>query len=256
MSLANAAEVLHWLKRDRRDTGVADLSIAKGWPKSTTSRLLKDMAAFGLLERDIETLRYRPGLLMLELGRAYGAGDPILEAADEGLQEITRRTGHSTGVSILDGIDVVVLRSRPGTHPLRVVTPPGTRGPAWANSTGRVLLARLDDGDVARRFTPFPPTPRPRAPHTLDELMERLQRARARDYDESDDEAHPGLSGLSVAIEDRDTRGGAFAPYIAFSAVQVEATERHHLACMLLDLAQALAERFSNTPQKRRAHGR
>lgn len=254
MSLANAAAVLHWLKRDRRETGVAELSAVMGWPKSTTSRLLKDMATLGLLERDGQTLRYRPSLLMLELGRAYGAGDQILEAADAALQEITRRTGHSTGISVLDGIEIVVLRSRAGTHPLRIVTPPGTRGPAWANSTGRVLLARLDDGEIARRFTPFPPRPRPRAPGALDELMARITRARSRGYDESDDEALPGLSGLSVAIEDRETPGGAFASYVAFSAVQVDAAARRELAGMMLDLAASLAERFGAPAPGRRAH--
>jgi DNA-binding IclR family transcriptional regulator len=243
MSLANAAAVLHWLKHGRADVAVGEMSTAMGWPKSSASRLLKDMARLGLLERDEVTRRYRPGLLMLELGRAYAAGDPVLEAVDAELQEITRRTGYSSGISILDGIDIVVLRSRAGTHPLRVVTPPGTRGPAWANSTGRMLMTLLPDAEIARRFATFPPRPRPNAPGTLEELMGKVNRARVRGYDESDDESLPGLAGISVAIEDHDGKS-AFAPYVAYSASQVDPAERAELAAMLQDMAARVETRF------------
>lgn len=243
MSLAHAAAVLHWLKHGRIDVAVGELSNAMGWPKSSCSRLLKDMARLGLLERDEATRRYRPGLLMLELGRTYSAGDPVLEALDAELQDMTRRTGYSTGISILDGIDIVVLRSRPGTNQLRVVTPPGTRGPAWANSTGRMLLARLADAEIARRFADFPPRPRPNAPGTLAELMARVNRARARGWDESDDESLPGLAGISVAVDDHERRS-AFAPYVAYSASQVEPPERAELAAMLQDMAARIDARF------------
>jgi DNA-binding IclR family transcriptional regulator len=258
MSLANAASVLHWLKRGHPDAGVGELSTAMGWPKSSTSRLLKDMSTLGLLERDEATRRYRVGLLMLELGRSYSAGDPILEAADAELQEITRRTGHSTGISILDGADIVVLRSRPGTNPLRVVTPPGTRGPAWANSTGRVLLARLPDPEIARRLTPFPPPLRPNAPTSLPELMQRIARARTRGWDEAHDEALPGTSGISVAVAELDGKT-AFAPYIAFSVSQVDEGGRAELAAMLQDMALRLHTRSRGAgpaPRlQRAAHG-
>jgi len=240
MSLANAARVLHWFKRGHASAAVGELSSAMGWPKSTTSRLLKDMATHGLLERDEPTRRYRVGLLMLELGRSFASGDPMLEAVDEALQDITRRTGFSTGISILDGPDIVVLRSRPGTHPLRVVTPPGTRGPAAANSTGRVLLGLLPPEEVARRFTPYPTTLRPNAPSDLVALRRRVEAARLRGWDESNDEALPGLAGVSIAIPGRDGRP-ALAPYIAFAVAQVDEAGRAGLAAMLQDMAAHLS---------------
>lgn len=247
MSLANAAAVLHWLKNDRHDVAVGELATAMGWPKSSTSRLLSQMQKLGLLERDPVTRRYRVGLMMLELGRHYRAGEPLVEAADAELVELTRRTGHSTGISLLDGINVVVLRSRPGTHPLRVVTPPGTRGPAWANSTGRMLLARLDDAEIARRFTPFPTLPGSNAPATLEKLMQRIARARAQGWDESQDESLPGISGVSIAID--DPHGApSFAIYVAFSSMQVSRAERRELVPMLFEIEARLRAKFGTTP--------
>ena len=258
MSLANAAAVLHWLKGDRADVAVGELSASMGWPKSSTSRLLKDMTTLGLLERDPLSRRYRTGLLMLELGRRYRSGEPLIEAADEELQELTHRIGYSTGISILDGANIVVLRSRAGTNPLRVVTPPGTRGPAWANSTGRCLLARLSDDEIARRFTPFPESTRPNAPNSLQKLMQRIGRARAQGWDDSRDEHLPGVGGVSIAVADphNDT---AFAPYIAFSPIQVSRQDVRDLAAMLLEMAGRLNAQFGNrsavaTFLQRRAH--
>ncbi|HJQ58597.1 MAG TPA: IclR family transcriptional regulator [Vineibacter sp.] len=255
-ALSNAVSILRWLRRHGPEAGVSEVAVALGLPKSTTSRVLKDMAAHGLLERDAASARYRVGVLLFEVGRHYGAGQKMVEAADAALAELTRRTGYATGISLLDGIHVVVLRSRPGTHPLQVVTPPGTRGPAWANSTGRNLLARLANREIARRFTPYPRLDRPNAPQNLAGLMQRIVRARARGFDESDDEALEGVAAVSVAVTDPQS-SETFSLYVAFSARHVDRARRRELAAMLLDIKASLAARFgegeASTP--RRAHG-
>ena len=255
-ALSNAVAILRWARGREPDFGVSEVALGLDMPKSTASRLLKDMAGQGLLERDAATQRYRVGMLLLELGRQYRAGQPLVEAADTALIELTRRTGFATGISLLDGIEVVVLRSRPGTHPLQVVTPPGARGPAWANSTGRNLLARLTDAEIARRFSPYPTLDRPNAPANLGQLMERIGRARARGFDESDGEALPGVAAVSVAIADPQS-GDAMSLYIAFSGLHVNRQRRRELATMLLNVKMKLIDRFGEEPltEPRRAHG-
>jgi DNA-binding IclR family transcriptional regulator len=254
-ALSNVVAILRWARGREPDFGVGEVSLGLDMPKSTASRLLKDMARQGLLERDAITQRYRVGMLLLELGRQYRAGQPLVEAADAALIDLTRQTGYATGISLLDGSEIVVLRSRPGTHPLQVVTPPGTRGPAWANSTGRNLLARLTDAEIARRFTPFPALDRANAPSSLALLMERIGRARARGYDESDDEALPGVAAVSVAVADPQS-GDALSLYIAFSGLHVNRQRRRELAALLLDVKSTLIARFGEeTAAPRRAHG-
>jgi DNA-binding IclR family transcriptional regulator len=255
-ALSNAVAILRWARGREPDFGVGEVALGLDMPKSTASRLLKDMAGQGLLERDAATQRYRVGMLLLELGRQYRAGQPLVEAADAALIDLTRRTGFATGISLLDGIEIVVLRSRPGTHPLQVVTPPGARGPAWANSTGRNLLARLSDAEIARRFSPFPILDRPNAPANLAQLMERIGRARARGYDESDDEALPGVAAVSVALADPQS-GDAMSLYVAFSGLHVNRQRRRELAAMLADVKLKLIDRFGEEAavEPRRAHG-
>ncbi|MBV9834364.1 MAG: IclR family transcriptional regulator [Alphaproteobacteria bacterium] len=256
-ALSNVVAILRWARGREPDFGVGEVALGLDMPKSTASRLLKDMARQGLLERDAATQRYRVGMLLLELGRQYRAGQPLVEAADAALIDLTRQTGYATGISLLDGSEIVVLRSRPGTHPLQVVTPPGTRGPAWANSTGRNLLARLSDAEIARRFTPYPALDRSNAPSSLAQLMERIARARALGYDESDDEALPGVAAVSVAMADPQS-GDAMSLYIAFSGLHVNRQRRRELATLLLDVKAALVARFGDeavVAAPRRAHG-
>ena len=239
MSLSRAAAVLDWMRRNNADVGVSELSVTLGWPKSSTSRLLKDMAAVGLLRRDEASKRYRVGLMMVELGRHYGSTDVVLERADAALSEETRQTGHSTGISTLDGRDIVVLRSRSGTNLLRFVTPPGTRGPAFVTSTGWALLAELDDATIAKLMTPFPRSPQPGGPRSLPELMQRIDAVRRRGWAEAVDEWVPGISAISVAI--RATEYDAtYALYITFTTGQAAAPERARLARRLLAVADAI----------------
>jgi len=245
MTLANAAALFHWIKRNADDFAVGEVSQALGWPKSSTSRLLQNMHRHGLLERDPATRRYRLGLLILELAGRHRAGEPLVEAADAALAELTRQTGHATGISILVGTEVIVLRSRAGTQPLRVVTPPGNRGPAWATSTGRALLARLPDAEIAQLFRRFPRPPLPAAPHSLPALMQRIRRVRSAGWEEASNEQMPGLGGVSVAVADART-GDAVALYFAFSALHVNRPERRALAAMLLEAASGLAARFGD----------
>jgi DNA-binding IclR family transcriptional regulator len=254
-ALSNAVSILRWLGENGPEAGVSELATALDLPKSTASRVLKDMAAHGLLERDHKSARYRVGLMLLEVGRHYGAGQPLIEAADATLADLTRRTGHATGISRLDGTEVVVLRSRAGTRPLRVVTPPGNRGPAWATSSGRCLLARLDDAGIAARFRVFPKSPLPAAPRSLAALMERLRAVRAAGWEEAEEESLPGVGAVSVAVADPRT-DEAVALYFAFSALHVDRSERRALVALLQEAAGRLAVRFGDVPERmRRAHG-
>ncbi len=256
-ALSNAVLILRWLRHHGPEAGVSEVAQALDLPKSTASRVLKDMAAHGLLERDPATARYRVGILLLEVGRHYAAGQPLVEAADTVMAELTRRTGHATGISQLDGTEIVVLRSRAGTRPLRVVTPPGNRGPAWATSTGRCLLARLDDAEIATRFRTFPRPLLPAAPRSLAALMDRLRQVRAVGWEEAEEESMPGVGAVSVAVADPRT-DEAVALYFAFSALHVDRRERRELVTQLRDHAAQLAARFGDLPPARTvrsAHG-
>src|SRR5262245_62823000 len=117
-------------------------------PKSSASRLLKSMLREGLLANVGATPRYRVGHVFFEISRLYGQNSTLMDLADQALGEISREARHGGYISILDSADVLVLRVHVGLETLRVVTPLGSRMPAFATATGRTLLARLSNEAV------------------------------------------------------------------------------------------------------------
>ena len=113
------------------------------------------MAETGLLATTELGAGYSVGNLIFETSRRHRAHSTLSVAADDALARIAKATGHTGYVAILDGTDVLGLRMRPGSKPLRVVTSPGDRLPAFCSSTGRAMLARLDD-ETVRALYPAP----------------------------------------------------------------------------------------------------
>ncbi|WP_179283392.1 IclR family transcriptional regulator [Bordetella genomosp. 9] len=205
--LDNAARVLRVLAQHGGEVSVTDVVAHLGLPKSSSSRLLKQMLESGLLERDAATLKYRPALLLLEVAHQARGSTPLIRRLEQALEALVAETGHTGYISVLDESrrDVVVLRAFHGSHPLRVVTQPGYRLPAYASSTGRALLARLD-GDTARRAHPATFAPRarvlPHAPPDAAALAAQLDDVRVRGWAWALDESLAGVGSVSATVND------------------------------------------------------
>ncbi|MFC4273917.1 IclR family transcriptional regulator [Achromobacter aloeverae] len=219
--LDSATDVLRLLARSGRDLTVTDVVNGLDVPKSSASRVLKQMMECGLLERDVRTLAYRPSLLMLELSHQVRASSSTLDRMEEALQSLVQETGHTGYISVLDetGRHVVVLRVRHGSHPLRVVTWPGHRSLAVAVSTGRTLLARLPDDALARVYGKDYPSVPDRAPASLPALLERLEQVRRDGWSIAIDEALPGVGSISCSVADPDS-GETLAFCLSFPSPQ------------------------------------
>ncbi len=78
-------------------------------PKSNASRLLRAMRDVGLRKRWGKTKRYRPGLLLAEVGRAYIRSSTLIERAHAVVARVSSACGHTGYVSIRDGIWVAAV---------------------------------------------------------------------------------------------------------------------------------------------------
>ncbi|MFC0407467.1 IclR family transcriptional regulator [Roseomonas elaeocarpi] len=204
-TLSSASDVLRCFSAQRLELGVTEVATLLHLPKSNVSRLLRAMREAGFLEAVAGSRRYRPGLLMFELGHTYRRSSPLLARAQAAVERVSRACGHTGYVSIRDGRDVMGLTFHEGSRMLRVGTPVGERLPAFATATGRALLARLDD-EVVRALHPDPLTPpSPNSPADLEALIERLHQVRRDGYCVSHHEANAGVASLAVAVGDPAT---------------------------------------------------
>jgi DNA-binding IclR family transcriptional regulator len=189
---------------DRATTG--RLAEEVGLPRPTVTRLLQTMERCGYLDRDPMTQRYALGFDLMRMTRL---GDPLrglLERARPILAELMRELDETVTLTVpgphrtlelvaqLDAPHLVGSRSWIGV-PL----------PLHASSTGKLLLADLEEDELSAALAALELTPlAARTLTTQADLREDLARVRAHRYGMSVDEWEDGLAGLSMAARGPD----------------------------------------------------
>ena len=146
---------------------------------------------------------------------------------------------------MLDRTEVLGLRMRPGSKPLRVVTSPGDRLPAFCSSTGRAMLARFEDAAVRALYpAPLQP-PSPNAPHTIDDLLAALATVREKGWSLATDESLPGVESIAVCVEDRES-GERVSICISYSAAMISANEKSRIVTLLMRAGCEAVSKFDD----------
>ncbi len=128
--------------------GLADLSRSLRLTKSTTLRLLGALEREGLLSRGGTNGSYRLGPTVIELGARAQRVHSLPGAAHAELVRLARSTGETTSLEVLIGHEILILDEVLGNHLVGRSSSVGTRWPAHAASTGKVLLAAARQGNV------------------------------------------------------------------------------------------------------------
>lgn len=238
-SLESAGVILRLVNSLQRQVTVTDLVEHLAMPKSSASRLLKQMAEEGFLERDAITRAYGPALMVLELSRLVRSTTQLFPLLQQALQGLCSKSGYTGYISVLDGLDVLVLFVQSGSHPLRLMTYPGHRSPAWATSTGRALLALDGDDAVRQRFAAELPRIFANAPANVQELLARLDQVRRQRYASALNEALPGVGSVSCTVTDPATRE-RLAFCLSFPSADADTTSTQALAQELMTEASCI----------------
>jgi DNA-binding IclR family transcriptional regulator len=202
-AVLRAVRLLKALGASPTEPTLAELVRTVGLNKTTAYRLLTALEAEGLVERGTGD-GYRLGPELAALGsRALGAGD-LREAARGELMALAKQTRETAHLEVRVDAETLILDEVMGSH--RVGTTPslGTRWPAHATSTGKVLLAALsDEGLDALLRWPLPAL----TPRTITDaraLRRELSRVRDRGYATGIEELEPGFMAVAVPVYARD----------------------------------------------------
>ena len=142
------------------DQGVSLPSMAKrcGLSVATAHRLLATMETLGAV---IHTGpgEYAIGLRLLELARRSSFEGLLASATTPILNRITRATGTTVHVAVLDSEYMVTYVARSAARSTRIPTHPGNKLEAYCSGLGKVLLASLTPAarDTYLSEGPFPP---------------------------------------------------------------------------------------------------
>jgi DNA-binding IclR family transcriptional regulator len=119
--------------------GVNELSRRTGIPKATVSRLVKELAGVGLLERS--GTKVGLGLRLFELGECASRRRSVREVALPFMADLREASGQTIHLAVLDHTDVVYVEILRGRDAPRFPSAVGRRLPAHATGVGKALIA-------------------------------------------------------------------------------------------------------------------
>lgn len=178
---------------------VTDVARALDVHKATASRLLATLSARRVLDRD-PSGRYRLGPAFLRFAASALTGLEMVSQARPDLEVLSRRTGETVNLAILDGTEVVYIDQVTGDHAIVAGNWVGRRSPVHCSSSGKVLLAF---GEPAMRERVLDGPLEARASHTVTDpqrLRSLLEDVRRRGYARSVSELEDGLTTVAAPV--------------------------------------------------------
>ncbi|MGI9615766.1 MAG: IclR family transcriptional regulator [Acidimicrobiales bacterium] len=130
--------------------GVTDLADRAELPKSTVARLLAALESEGAVEQVEAGGEYRLGHTLADLAGVAAPGHNLITAARPHLMELTNVTGETSGLAVLDGLEVYFLDHVESEEEVAVRGWTGQQVPPHLVPSGLVLLAGLPTATVDR----------------------------------------------------------------------------------------------------------
>jgi IclR family pca regulon transcriptional regulator len=146
-SLARGLEVIRSFTRTRPKMTLSDIARATGMTRATVRRFVLTLVREGYAETDGKYFNLKPKVL--ELGFAALSSLTFVDVAQPIMARLAHKLEESVFAAVLEGEDVVYVAS--ATPPKRFVNisvAVGSRAPAHAVSTGRVLLAAISEEEL------------------------------------------------------------------------------------------------------------
>jgi len=199
------------VERGQNGLTARELSQLLGAPRTSVADLLRVLQDRGFVAPTAEGYGWRLDVRVAQLGNAYLHEFSVREVGRTAMRELSRRTGFTTQMAVLDHGDIVYIerqdasRSRIEPH---VVTDIGSRLPAYCTSLGKAMLAFMPDDEVDRLYgSPAELAPRTKNTiTTLARLKSELAAIRRRGFAVDHEETTEGVVCIGSPILGADGR--------------------------------------------------
>lgn len=243
-SLLRGLEVLEVLSRAQEPLSLSDVARLCDTSRASARRFLYTLRTLGFATETDDGFLLRPKVM--ELGDAFLAGSGLPRVAHPHLTSLAHEVQDTCSLTVLDGDDVVYVDRVKATRLLVVDIDVGTRIPAYITSTGRVLLAGLDEEDLTHRVSETSITPLTSMTTTSPaRIMQEVDRARRQGYAIASQELDEGLRSIAVPV--RDASGMVVAALNVSTHVSRTSLEKLRKGVLphLLDTARAIGADFT-----------
>lgn len=203
-SLARGLEVIRSFTRTRPKMTLSDISRATGMTRATVRRFVLTLVREGYAQTDGKYFTLKPKVL--ELGFAALSSLTFVDVAQPIMAKLAYKLEESVFAAVLEDEDVVYVASAPPPRRfVNISVSVGSRAPAHAVSTGRVLLAALPEEELLKYLDRV--KLKKRTPNTVTskvKLRSLIEEAAAKGWSIVDQELEIGLRSISVPIRDKN----------------------------------------------------
>ncbi|MCR8631006.1 IclR family transcriptional regulator [Paenibacillus radicis (ex Xue et al. 2023)] len=238
-SLDRALNILDLFDEHTKELKITEISTRIGLHKSTVHSLLKTLQMHGYIDQDAESGKYRLGLKLLEKGHLLLQGMDIRETARKHLVSLSKQTGQTTHLVILDGKDGVYLDKVDGDKAAIRYSRIGRRVPLHSSATGKALIAFRTSDEIEQLLngyryiqqTAFTVTDR-------EKFVLELADIRLQGYAIDNQENEPGVRCASVPIFNHAGDVAAAMSISTMIAVVDDEQFQHCIQLLIYEAAQ------------------
>lgn len=108
-TIDKAMQLMMAFSHERPELAVTELAERLGMHKSVVSRLASSLRSWGMLEQNPATRRLRVGPAAFRLGALFSHRNSLAEMAVPSLADLVQHTGQSVHLSVLDGLQLLVI---------------------------------------------------------------------------------------------------------------------------------------------------
>jgi IclR family transcriptional regulator, acetate operon repressor len=233
--------VLECIGSAQRPLAISELAALLGVPKPTMHRIVRQLDAEGLLQREPHSRVYAPGPRLLNF--ALGAVRSSMRSAPRHavLEALSAKVGETCNFGMIAGSAVLYLDRVEASWPFGLRFEPGSRVPLHCTSVGKLLLSVQPR---RRRDELISATPLARyTEHTITDpgkLHIELEEIRKRGYSIDNQEFLAGVVCLAVPVRDGK---GAICAGLAISAPNARMSVKESIGHLpaLFEAAKQLA---------------
>lgn len=243
-AVGKALGILQLLAESDEAVRVSDVAAALGVAVSTAHRTLNQLRERGFVEQDPASRRYRLGPAVDGLRRLANPHGYLVEVAHPSLVQLSSEVNETVNLVVLDGPDACFVDGVEGNEALRIATRTGALLPAYSAAGGKVLLAALDRGALARLYPDGLERVTPQTLADLPSLEAELASVRRLGYALNLGEHLAEVHALAVPVRRGECRDAVAAVTVAAPATRWDRCRLVRIVPRLQTIARQIARRL------------
>lgn len=147
-TVSKALAVLRSFTPERKLIGVREIGRELGINSATAQKIFATLGAYGFVEQDPVTKKYRLGLGLVELAGTKLSQLDLMSVAPSFINQLMHESGETVNLAVLYGRQALYLAKVESSPPIRVAARIGGHAPLHCSAHGKALLAFAPPGLV------------------------------------------------------------------------------------------------------------